>query len=69
MLGRCIDKDALARYIGAPDAYDDRLERIPAMTDFVDEHGFAKKLYAQVQRFNVASTQRASPAGSLSNYE
>ena len=47
----------MAKHIGAPGAYDYGPERIAwlsqAMTDFVGDHGFVKKLYAEVRRFNV----------------
>ena len=50
-------EEALAKHIGAPGAYDYGPERIAwlsqAMTDFVGDHGFVKKLYAEVRRFNV----------------
>ncbi len=50
-------EEALAKHIGAPGAYDYGPERIAwlsqAITDFVGDHGFVKKLYAEVRRFNV----------------
>jgi acyl dehydratase len=47
----------MARAIGAPGAYDYGPERIAwlsqAMTDYIGDHGFLKRLYAEVRRFNV----------------
>lgn len=50
-------EDAFARQIGAPGAYDYGPERVAwlsqLVTDFIGDHGFLKRHYAEVRRFNV----------------
>ena len=50
-------EDAMARSIGAPGPYDYGPERVAwlsqLMTDFIGDHGFLRRLYAEVRRFNV----------------